>query len=247
MSKLSPYFAFQAFPRKVTGLWLIAAVLACGAHTGFTQSPSPRAWAERVERSVLVLVYPSHAVRKERVTQALADLPADSPARRRATRQLEGDEASRDTLLVALSQSFQTHYRLHKVFFMADTTYHRHWKQGHREVPVLVAESLETTVQAWEPTRVLILRQRAGDRDTGTGITQWTLETGDGGAYPDKFPDTFPDGGNLGNRFLQFFHAMFRGGNRPDRLSEVLPATDYLARQVQKKWGRYMERLGFEG
>lgn len=212
----------------------------------FAQTPGPRAWAERMEQSVLFLVYPTHAVRHERIALALQDLPEDSPSRRRAARQIQAEAASRDTLLIALSQSFREHYRLHPVYLMADTTYQRYWKQGMHFLCVLSAESLDPSVQAWDPQRVLLLRQRAGDRETGTGITLWTLETGDGSAFPSRFPDSFSDSGNLGNRFLQFVQAIFRGGHRPDRLGEVLPSTNHLARQIQKKWGRYLKKMGFD-
>jgi len=245
MSLLSASASYVSVNHKGTPLLWIAMFLLSGALPCLAQGPSGREWAERLDRSVLVLVYPSYAVKHQRIRSALQDLPADGAARRRGERQIALEEAGRDTLLAALSLSFQAYYSLGEVLFMADTTYIRHWQKGQYAVPLLEPDLRPRAARTLDPVQVLILRQRDTDRDTGTGITVWALETGDQSAWPPRFPDTFSNSGNLGHRFLGFFQAMFRSSLRPDRLGEIRPTTDYLAKQVQKKWGRYLERMGY--
>jgi len=245
MSLPAAFPQYVSLKHKGTRLSWIALVLLISIVAGRAQGPSGREWAERLDRSDLVLVYPTYTVKHQRIRSALQDLPADGSARRRGDRQIALEEAARDTLLTALSLSFQAHYRLGAVYFMADTTYFRHWQEGRHEVPLLGPDLRPLAARTLDSTHVLLLRQRTTDRETGTGITVWALETGDQSAWPPRFPDAFSDGGNLGNRFLNFFQTMFRSSLRPDRLSEVQPATDYLAKQIQKKWGRYLVRMGY--
>lgn len=203
-----------------------------------------RAWSERLSASTLLVVYPTHTVKHARIRKAVAALPADDPARRRAAEKMTIEEASRDTLLVGLAHAFMEEYSLGPVFLIPDTAY-RAWKKQPVSVPLHPVDGSAVIHESLDPTRTIFLVLGAGDRETGTGIDQWQAFAADQTALPASFPASFTDGGHFGIRLLGFVDSLFRWKVRPDRLSEVTPACRHLARRIQKKWSRYLHRWGY--
>lgn len=203
-----------------------------------------RAWSERLSASTLLVVYPTHTVKHARIRKAVAALPADDPARRRAAEKMTIEEASRDTLLVGLAHAFMEEYSLGPVFLIPDTAY-RAWKKHPVSVPLHPVDGSAVIHESLDPTRTIFLVLGAGDRETGTGIDQWQAFAADQTALPASFPASFTDGGHFGIRLLGFVDSLFRWKVRPDRLSEVTPACRHLARRIQKKWSRYLHRWGY--
>ncbi len=211
----------------------------------FGQDPAgERAWSERLSASTLLVVYPTHTVKHARIRKAVAALPEDAPARRRAAEKMTIEEASRDTLLVGLAHAFMEEYSLGPVFLIPDTAY-RAWKKHPVSVPLHPVDGSAVIHESLDPTRTIFLVLGEGDRETGTGIDQWKAHAADQTALPASFPASFTDGGHIGIRLLGFVDSLFRWKARPDRLSEVTPACRHLARRIQKKWSRYLHRWGY--
>lgn len=186
-------------------------------------------------------MYPTFAVRHERLAKALEAPGTRDADRRRAEAIVAYDLAFRDTLLAALSASLRAHYAIGPAVLVADTSARR-WQ---RQVGAL--EGLDSLLRPVslpaDPSRVILLRYTETDRATGTGISVWKATLADGSALPDRFPTAFREA-STGLRLLEFVESFFRVSPRRATTRDLLPQTGHLFRQLQRKWGKYVERWG---
>ncbi len=200
-----------------------------------------REWAERLPVCTLAVVYPTFAVRHERMAKAL-EAPATRDAdRRRAERIMANDLALRDTLLVALSTSLRAHYGIGPAVLVADTTARR-WQREGGILPGLDSLLRPVSLQT-DPGRILLLRYTDTDRTTGTGISVWEATLADGSTLPERFPTAFREG-SAGLRLLEFAESFLIVSPRRASTRDLLPQTRHLFRQLQRKWGKYLDKWG---
>lgn len=223
-------------------LMLSSLLLLSGAAFG-QLAPSPRQWSEQLQTSTLVVIYPTFKIKHERIRAAVASSPEDSRARRRAEEKIALEEAYRDTLLLALRQSFQEQYRITEVAFLADTSY-RQWRRDSLPVRLIFPDGQLGSDRVLAKGSTLFLLRGSGDRQTGTGMEMWNLQTADQRVPPARFPVSFPDG-SIGMRLLEFAEGMFRFKRLPETLAQTRVGTDYLAGQLQQKWQGYLSKLGW--
>lgn len=222
--------------------FLAALLLLIALGSASAQPARPdRSWAERLPGSTLAVVYPTFAVRHERMAKALASPGTRDADRRRAERLVEQDLAFRDTLLLTLANSLRSFYSVSPVVLVADTTARRWQREGG------ILNAMDTllrpvALQA-DPSRVILLRQTDTDRATGTGIEVWQATLADGSALPERFPTSFREA-SAGLRLLEFVESFFRFSPRHATTRDLRPQTDHLSRQLQRKWGKYIDRWG---
>lgn len=219
----------------LSGWMMFAAILSLNAQPRLI---SERAWADQWKQCTLLVVYPTYAVKHERIKASLEKTSSSSSAIKRAEKQMSIDLLNKDTFLIALQNSFRDYYTQGPYSFIPDTTYYR-WLQ-HKDQPSILHPNVTTNSLS---QRLVILRHGDTESQTGTGISMWQLLTADGSVPPSKFPTTFRDA-SLGMRFMEFFESLFRFTPKPLRLRNVQPDTDFLAKQLNKKWGNYLERWG---
>ncbi|MEZ5032861.1 MAG: hypothetical protein R2787_15845 [Saprospiraceae bacterium] len=229
----------------VAAILLILSLLFPGSLLHAQQDPEGGSdgaeWFGAFPQKTLFVVFPTFTVKHERIRRAVANLDEQASGRRHAEQTVSRDVAYRDSLMVALAASFRQAYELNPVYLMPDTSYVR-WTRGDLAVTILDLD-LQPTRKAWSAGEIGILRKSRSSRETGTGVEQWMLIPPAGVVLPKKVPQVFREG-SIGVRFVRFFEAFFSFSHRPDRVEELRVGTDYLARQAQKKWARYLEKSG---
>lgn len=187
------------------------------------------------------MVYPTFAVRHERMAKALEAPGTRDADRRRAERIIAYDLAFRDTLLTALSTSLRSRYDIGAAILVADTTARR-WQRQGGTLQGLDSLLRPLSLEA-DPSRVILLRYTETDRATGTGISVWKASLADGSALPPRFPTAFREA-STGLRLLEFVESFFRLSPRRATTRDLLPQTEHLFRQLQRKWGKYVDKWG---
>ncbi|MCO6485597.1 MAG: hypothetical protein J5I41_07430, partial [Saprospiraceae bacterium] len=211
MPAFASFEPYRLFTCKgiLPGIFLTWVFLGAGV-PAFGQDPAgDRAWSEQLSVSTLLVVYPTHTVKHARIRKAVAALPEDAPARRRATEKMAIEEASRDTMMEGLAKAFREEYSLGPVFLIPDTAY-RAWMKQPVRVPLRPVDGSAIIHDLLDPSRTIFLVLGEGDRETGTGIDQWKVHAADQTPLPASFPATFTDGGHIGIRLLGFVDSLFR-------------------------------------
>ena len=206
--------------------------------------PEDRAWAESLQDCQLWIVYPTFTGKHARAEKLLAREGSSGAGAQRIRERMAGERAYRDSLLQALRASWAAEYSLGQYRFLPDTSWLA-WQNGHREITLLTPDGVSLRAMPADRDQILILRQATADHTTGTGRTAWRLSVAEQNKLPRKFPVTFSEG-SLGTRFLQLFEAMLTFSDRPKTVGELRRVTDYLARQVDRKWKRYLIWTGQE-
>lgn len=199
------------------------------------------AWASTIPKRTLLVVYPTFTVKHQRIRSSIRNLTPEAKGWKQAEKIITRDRAYRDTLIHALASSFSEHYTFSKALLMPDTSYAQ-WQKGLREISFLDLQMNPVTAQTWADSDVLIVRKKKTNRETGTGMEIWSIETPDREKLPRKFPDQFREG-TIGTRFIRFFEAFFNFSSNPDTLQEQRVVTDYLARQLDRKLSGYIYSL----
>lgn len=196
------------------------------------------AWTGSISNRTLFVVYPTFTVKHQRIRSAVINLTPEARGWQQAEQIISRDQAYRDTLIRALAASFLAEYAFSPVLLMPDTSYVQ-WQKGKRNVSLIDLQLNPISTRTWANADVLIVRKRKSSRETGTGIEIWIAEAPDRKELPKKFPDQFREG-SLGVRFVRFFEAFFSFSNHQDTLEEQRVVTDYLARQLNRKWSGYI-------
>ncbi len=199
-----------------------------------------RAWADQFRQCTLVVIYPTFAVKHERIQASLDKGNASANNRRRAEKQMLVDRAYSDTFLLAMQQSFQAKYTLGSYAFVPDTAYYR-WSKNKQSTRLLQNTASPHPPLTDSLDRLIILRHVDTENQTGTGISVWKASLGDGNVIPEKFPTSFRDG-SLGMRFVAFLESFFRFSPKVLSMRDVKPDADYLASQLDSKWTKFLER-----
>lgn len=184
------------------------------------------------------MVYPTFTVKHQRIRSSVRNLTPEAKGWKQAEQIMSRDQAYRDTLIQALASSFVTEYTFGAALLMPDTSY-AHWQKGKREVSLLDLQLNPIAARTWTDADVLIVRKKKTSRETGTGMEIWFAEAPDRELLPKKFPDQFREG-SIGTRFVRFFEAFFTFSSKPDTLQEQRVVTDYLAKQLDRKWSGYV-------
>lgn len=195
-------------------------------------------WATSLSTRTLLVIYPTYTIKHQRIRSAVRNLDTQAKGRQQAEQTMSRDRAYRDTLILALANSFKEKYTFGPVLLMPDTSYTQ-WRKGKREIQLIDLDLNPIARHSWEDKDVLLLHKKKTSRDTGTGMEIWVAEAPDLTALPRKFPYQFKEG-SIGTRFVRFFEAFFSFSHHPDRLEELRVVTDYLARQVDRKWSDYL-------
>lgn len=201
----------------------------------------PGSWAASLPKRTLVIVVPTFTVKHQRIQSSVQNHAPEARGRLQAERIMQRDRSYRDTLLLALSASFQEHYQFGKVRLMPDTSYAR-WQKGLSPLTWIDLEGKTATLSGIVNNEVIFLKKKKTSRETGTGVEVWMASTPDRQDLPGKFPDQFREG-SLGTRFIRFLEAFLTFTTSPDTLEEQRVITDYLARQVDRKWSAYIDSL----
>jgi hypothetical protein len=186
------------------------------------------------------VIYPTFAVKHERIQASLDKTNTSASTRRRAEKQMLVDRAYSDTFLLAMQQSFQAKYTLGSYVFVPDTAYYR-WSKNKQTTQLLQTTSSPQPSLTDSLDKLIILRHVDTENQTGTGISVWKASLANGNTIPEKFPTSFRDG-SLGMRFVEFLESFFRFSPKVLSMRDVKPDADYLASQLDSKWTRFLER-----
>ena len=209
---------------------------------GYAQKTAPTpeeqlAWVTTLPKRTLLVVYPTFTVKHQRIHASVANLDSTAKGHIRAKKVIHRDLVYRDSLLLALGQSFKEHYSFSPVFLLPDTSYFQ-WKKGGEGLTIVDLEGQVVAYRLWRKDEILILHKVKSSRDTETGLEQWVVFSSEETGFPKKFPSQFREG-SLGTRFIRFLEAFVSMSSHPDTVEEIRAVTDYLAKQINKKWTNY--------
>lgn len=192
-----------------------------------------------LESQTLVIIYPTYAVKHQRMEALIADQQEESQNYKRAQKIMAYEKEFSDSLLVALQAAFSEYYAATPYLFMADT-HHIQWRQDMKQMQVITPQGEAKILDVTNGLSHIFLKKEVAPQSTGTGSHQWIFRSEDGSGFHPKFPTVIAES-TVGWRMLDFIESFF--GKKPSTsvdalLTDLIP----LARRLDKKISLFRKR-----
>jgi hypothetical protein len=192
-----------------------------------------------LESQTLVIIYPTYAVKHQRMEALLADQQEESQNYKRAQKIMAYEKEFSDSLLVALQQAFSEYYTATPYLFMSDT-HHIQWRRDMNQMHVITPQGEAKILDVTNGLSHIFLKKEVGSHSTGTGSHQWIFRSEDGTGFHPKFPTVIVES-TVGWRMLDFIESFF--GKKPSTSVDAL-RTDLnpFAKRLNKKMSLFKKR-----
>lgn len=194
---------------------------------------SERNLVMKMKDATLLIVYPTYSVKHQRMREVMATEPDNASLQSRGQAQIIRECTERDTLIVALAQSFADLFHILPVRLVPDTAWVM-WRNGAEAIPMLDTD-LNFHLSPVEPTRMIWLRNSASDVAAYTGQSRWRAAFADGTTLHPYARHSFSEMSIL-RRGTAFISSFFSSGKSIMTLAERKGETDYLAAKIQQHW-----------
>lgn len=194
---------------------------------------SERNLVMKMKDATLMIVYPTYSVKHQRMREIMDADPDNASLQSRVQAQIKRECAERDTLIVALAQSFAERFPILPVRLVPDTAWVM-WRNGADAIPTLDTE-LNFHLSPVEPARMIWLRNFASETASHTGQSRWRAVFADNTSLHPYARQSFSEMSILrsGSRFISSF---FSSGKSIMTLAERKGETDYLAAKINQHW-----------
>lgn len=193
----------------------------------------------KMKDATLMIIYPTYSVKHQRIREVMDADPDNASLQTRGNAQINRECAERDTLIVALAQSFAERVSILPVRLVPDTAWVM-WRNGADAIPALDTD-LNFHLLPIEPARMIWLRNSSSETASHTGQSRWRAAFADGTSLHPYARQSFSEMSifRSGYRFISSF---FSSGKSIMTLAERKGETDYLATKIIQNWTHFFKK-----